>query len=157
MFKVNNKYTKTTWLTSFWCLYCWLWKYFKPFCSVSLIDFERVFVCWVFEHLVSFEEKSNDPISIKIIQSIIRSHFQKYLQKQPSRGVLKKSFLKICCKFNGERPRRSVIAIKLLCNSNEITLPHEFSPVNLLHIFRTPLCKNISGEQLLNLGYFELK
>ena len=26
MFKVNNKDTKTTSTTSFWCLYCWLWS-----------------------------------------------------------------------------------------------------------------------------------
>ena len=31
-----------------------------------------------------------------------------------------------------------MISIKLLCNFIEITLRHEYSPVNLLHIFRTP-------------------
>ena len=33
----------------------------------------------------------------------------------------------------------------------EITLRHERSPVNLLHIFRTPFPKNTSEALLLNL------
>ena len=47
-------------------------------------------------------------------------------QKQPSRGVLK---------------RRSKFI--------EITTLHRCSPVNLLHIFRTPFLKNTTGRQLL--------
>ena len=39
MFKVKNKVTRTMWLTtrltSFWCLYCWLWIYFLPFSKVN--------------------------------------------------------------------------------------------------------------------------
>ena len=37
----------------------------------------------------------------------------------------------------------------MLCNFIEITLWHGCSPVNLLHIFRTPLHKNSSGWLLL--------
>ena len=55
--------------------------------------------------------------------------------------------LKICSKFTGEHPCRSVISIRLLCNKftgehpcrSVITLRHGCSPVNLQHIFRTPL------------------
>ena len=39
--------------------------------------------------------------------------------------------------------------VQKLCNFIEITLRHGCSPVNLLHIFRTPFLKNISGRQLL--------
>ena len=35
-----------------------------------------------------------------------------------------------------------------LCNFIEITLWHGCSPVNLLHIFRTPFLKNTSGWDL---------
>ena len=49
---------------------------------------------------------------------------------------LGKGALKICSKFRGEHPCRSVISIKLLCNFIEITLQHGCSPLNLLHIFR---------------------
>ena len=38
---------------------------------------------------------------------------------------------------------------KLYCNFIEITLRHGCSPVNLLHIFRTPFPKNTSGGLLL--------
>ena len=58
---------------------------------------------------------------------------------------LRKGVLKICSKFTGEHPCRSVISIKLLCNFMEITLRHGCSVVNWLHIFwehlflKTPL------------------
>ena len=70
-------------------------------------------------------------------------------QKQPPRGLSRKGILKICSKFTGEHPCRSVISIKLLCNFLKITLQHGCSPINLLHIFRTPFLTNTSGRLLL--------
>ena len=64
---------------------------------------------------------------------------------------LRKGILKICSKFTGEHPCRSVISIKLLCNFIKIILWHGCSPVNLLHIFRTPFPRNTSGWLLLQL------
>ena len=46
---------------------------------------------------------------------------------------LTKSFLKICNKFTGESPCRSVISIKLQSNFIEIAHRYGRSPVNLLH------------------------
>ena len=43
------------------------------------------------------------------------------------------------------------ICSKLLCNFLEIKLRHGCSPVNLLHIFRTPFTKNTSGWLLLEI------
>ena len=43
-----------------------------------------------------------------------------------------------------------IFLILLLWNFIEIKLRHECSPVNLLHIFRTPFLKNTSGRLLLN-------
>ena len=54
---------------------------------------------------------------------------------------LRKGVLKICHKFTGEHPCLSAISIKLQSNFIEITLRHECSPVNLLHIFRTLFLK----------------
>ena len=42
----------------------------------------------------------------------------------------------------------------LLCNFIETALRHGCSPVNLLHIFRTPFPKNTSGWLLLKLDIF---
>ena len=41
--------------------------------------------------------------------------------------------------------------VALLCDFIEITLRHGRSPVNLLHIFKTPFLKNTSGRLLLPL------
>ena len=59
---------------------------------------------------------------------------------------LRKGVLKICSKFTGEHPCGSVISTKFFI---EITPRHGCSPVNLLHIFRTPFLKNTSGRLLL--------
>ena len=64
--------------------------------------------------------------------------------------LLVKGVMKICSRFAGEYPCRSVISTKLQSNLIEITIRHGFSPVNLLHIFRTPLSENTSGWLLLN-------
>ena len=60
--------------------------------------------------------------------------------------LIGKDVLKICQKFTGEHPCRSLISIKLQNNFIEITLRHKCSPVNLLHIFRTPFYKNTLGN-----------
>ena len=71
-------------------------------------------------------------------------------RSSPSEVLLRKRVLKICSKFTGQHPRRSVISIKLLCNFIEIALWHRCCPVNLLYIFRTLFPKNTSGGLLLN-------
>ena len=58
---------------------------------------------------------------------------------------LRKGVLKICSKFTGEHPYRSVISVNLQSNFIEITLRHGCSAVNLLHIFRTASLNNTSG------------
>ena len=40
---------------------------------------------------------------------------------------------------------------KMLCNFIEVALQHGCSPVNLLHIFRTPFLKNTTEGLLLSL------
>ena len=79
-----------------------------------------------------------------------RKHKQRFkLRSSHPEVFLGKSILKICSKFTGEHPCRSAISSKLLCNFLEITLRQECSPVNLLHIFRTPFPKNTSDGLLL--------
>ena len=67
-------------------------------------------------------------------------------RSSPSDMFLEKGVVKICSKFTGEHPCWSTISIKLLCSS---VLRHGCSPVNLLHIFRTPFLKDSSGGLLL--------
>ena len=67
------------------------------------------------------------------------------LQKQPSRGILKKR-----CSEKMQQIYSRTPMPKLLCHFIEIALQHESSPVNLLHIFRTTFSKNTSVWLLLN-------
>ena len=75
-------------------------------------------------------------------------------QSSPPDVLLEKGILKICSKFTGEHPCRSVISIKL-SNFIEIKLQHGCSPVNLLHIFSILFPKNTSGGLLLNHKFTE--
>ena len=58
-FKVNNKNTKTTSLTSFWYFYCQLWTYFTAFFSISLVEFEHVNVSLVVSTAKDSNKNSN--------------------------------------------------------------------------------------------------
>ena len=64
---------------------------------------------------------------------------------------LEKSVLKICSKLTAEYPCRIAIPIKFQSNFIKVTLRHGCSPVNLLHIFRTPFLKNTSEGLFLNI------
>ena len=73
-----------------------------------------------------------------------------HFQNQPSKILLGKGVLKICNKFTGEHPCRSVISIKFQSNFIDITLRNGCSLVTLLHIFRIPFHKNTFGWLLLH-------
>ena len=68
----------------------------------------------------------------------------------PIGEAIGKDVLKICSKCTGEQPCRSVISIKLQNIFIETTFWHPCSPVNVLHIFRTPFYKNTYGGLLLH-------
>ena len=72
-----------------------------------------------------------------------------FYQKQPPRGVPRKRRSENVQQIYRRNPCRSAISIKLLCNFIGIALRHGCSPVNFLHIFRTPVFKNTSGRLLL--------
>ena len=65
--------------------------------------------------------------------------------------LLGKVVLNICSKLTGEHLCRSAISIKLQSNLTETTPRNMCFPLNLLHIFRTPFLKNISGGLILKL------
>ena len=76
-----------------------------------------------------------------------------HLRSSRPQVFLRKGVLKICRKFTGEHPYQSAISIKLFCNFLEIAFRRGFSPVNLVHFFRTPFPKNMSGWLLLSMAY----
>ena len=95
--------------------------------------------------VISIQKKLPEDV-LQSILSYRSSHPEKFLGK---------SVLKICSRFTGAQPCRSAISIKLLYNFIHIGigLRYGYSPVNLLHIFRTSFPKHIS-EGLLVLTHF---
>ena len=76
------------------------------------------------------------------------------LQKQPPRGVPRKRCSENMHQIYRKHPCQIAISIKLLCDVIEMALLHGCSPVNLLHIFRTPFTKNTSARLLLPLVFY---
>ena len=72
-------------------------------------------------------------------------------RSSPPEVFLGKGVLKICTKFTGEHLCRSVISTKLHSSFIKIALRRRCSPVNLMHIFRTPFLKNTFEGLLLNI------
>ena len=93
--------------------------------------------CWPIKTYILFKEATR--------QSSLCNFTKKWLQKQSPGGVLIKRCYENISKFTEEHSCRSVISIKLLSSFVEIALQHECSPVNLLHVFRTPFYKSTSG------------
>ena len=80
------------------------------------------------------------------------TYFTHFRSSRPEM-FLRKNVLKICSRFTGERPCRSVISIKLLCNFIEIVLRYGCFPAHFLHIFRATFPKDTSGWLLLSTGF----
>ena len=80
-----------------------------------------------------------------------RNVFVWILRSSHPEEFLGKGVLKICRKVTREQPYWSAISIKLQSNFIEIPLRHGSSPVNLLHIFRTPYLKSTSEWLLLSI------
>ena len=98
--------------------------------------------------------KSSRNIEIKYLSPSFYSIFScMYFSYRSSRPevFLVTCVLKICSKFTGEQPCWSVVSIKLHSSFIETTLRHDCSPVNLLHIFRTPFPKKTYRWLLLYL------
>ena len=71
------------------------------------------------------------------------------IRSSPPEVFLGKGVPKICSKLTREYPCRSVILTKLQSNFIEITFRRGFSPLNLIHIFRTLFYRNTCGGVLL--------
>ena len=88
--------------------------------------------------IVSFLKSTVLLFLSKGIMIVVRSG----LQKQPSRGVLRKR-----CSENKQQIYRKTFQINFI----EIAIPHGCFPVHLLHSSRTPVYKNTQGELLLTI------
>ena len=86
--------------------------------------------------------------TLKFVSSYLQKRCEStktYSRSNRPQVFLGEGVLKICSKFTEEHPCRSAISIKLQSNFIEITLRHGYSPVNLLHILKTPFPRNTCG------------
>ena len=95
-------------------------------------------------------------VGSKIQFNTLRSFFKWVYRSSHPEVFLRKGVLKICSKFTGKHPCQSLISIKLLCSFIEIAFRHGWSPVNLLHVFRTTFPKNSSCWLLPQLVFWQL-
>ena len=100
-----------------------------------------------FMERTTFYQKIRCNMSLIIVLWYYRSDC--FIRSSRPEMFLGKGILKICSKFTGEHLCGSAFSIKFLCNFIKIALWHGCSPVNLLHIFRTPFPRNTFGWLLL--------
>ena len=99
---------------------------------------------------LKFRVRSYHQKHVRITEAVVlRCSSKQVIQKQPTKGIPRKRCSENCSKFTGKHPCENVISIKLQSNFLEIALRYGWSPVNLLHIFRTPFPRNTSGWLLL--------
>ena len=81
-------------------------------------------------------------------------YFQK-MNKQNVNWRFLSGFLSLKCNISPSPhiQKQFSIGVLLVCNFIEIALRHGCSPVNLLHIFRTPFPKNTSGGLHLHIRF----
>ena len=99
-----------------------------------------------------FSKEMQSPLDVEVQTKILNVCWKPLFRsfKSSHQDVfLRKGVVKISSKFTWEHPCRSAISINLRSNFSEIALRHGRSPVNLLHIFRTPFSRNTSGWLLL--------
>ena len=107
-------------------------------CSVSFVQvffFVKIHLCIELSYITFWHSSRNwsgNLLRFSFFSACM--HFKSTRQKV----FLWKGVLKICSKFTGEHPCRSAISKNLHNNFIEMTLRHVCSPVNLLHILRTP-------------------
>ena len=142
MSKVTNKNTRTISVTSFWCLYCYLWTYFTPSLIVSIVDFEQVNVFyktatqtrwqnWRYQkRLISKEIFFSTPFrSYQKIFQVFSLLYICRIQREPFRGVLRKRYYENMQQIY----RRTPIPKWKQLYWNRTW--HGSSPINLLHTF----------------------
>ena len=139
---VTEKYLRSNiWLSSW--IYHWPCVFQGLFCILHMVChfFSSFWLIYRTLNLWTSQDFYVPRLDLKVPKS---SELTDNGRSNHSEVLLGKGILKVCSKFTGEHPYWSAISIKL-----QITLRHGCSPVNSLHIFRTPFPKNTSGPLLL--------
>ena len=87
-----------------------------------------------------------------VTKLIVKEKIMRYIQNQTYRAVLRKRCFENMQQIYRRTPKPKCDFNKVACNFIEITLRLGCSPVNLLHIFRTPFPKNTPRWLLLKLN-----
>ena len=121
MLKVSNKNTRTTFRTSFCCLYCLLWRYLVPFSTLSIVNFEQVNVCWDRNRRVSIRSShrrcSVTKGVLRNFAKLTRQHLCQRLFFNEVEGLLSYFLLRPACNFF----KKESLARVFSCEFSEIS------------------------------------
>ena len=115
MFKVNNKDTRTTTLTSLSCLYCQLWTNFTSCLSVFINYFEQVIVCR--EVMVQPLIHDELVISISVPHHLLCCSGSRHLLAQSSSRNSRTKY-QICFKLTVIKQRQLVVLMSFSLTNN---------------------------------------
>ena len=120
MLKVSNKNTRTTFRTSFCCLYCLLWRYLVPFSTLSIDNFEQVNVCWDRNRRVSIRSShrrcSVTKGVLRNFAKLTRQHLCQRLFFNEVEGLLSYFLLRPACNFIKKRVPGTGVFLWILRN-----------------------------------------
>ena len=131
------------------CFFSWEEKHFFSFFSYEEKHFAELWIVvsyFTLEAIVGWCSAKVGVLQNTILNIVLLNLWSKPLRSSRPEVFLGKGVPKICSKSTGEHPCWIAISIKLQSKIIEITIRHGCSPVNLLHIFRTPFLKNTSGR-----------
>ena len=121
------------------------WKYLKRKLLNTYFFWVYFSISYFIEILVKIVLFSiSKPQLMYFVHVSIDFHYSRKFRSSHPELFLVKSALEKCSKFTGEYPCQSVTFI-------EVILRYEWSPVNLLHIFRTPFTNNTCRLLLLKI------
>ena len=144
------------------CIFCFILnsKSFSYLLSFVFIHFHSLY----HSSFVIIRCHSSHSLSFVVPLVVIRCHSvyhssvffiideETLFQKQSSRGVLGKKCSEDMQQIYRRVPMPKCDFSEVACNFIKITLRHGCSPVNLLHIFRTPFPRNTSEWLLMYLS-----
>ena len=91
--KNNNRDTRTMSVTSFWCVYCYLWTYFTSFSIVSMFTLYPVYIKVHADWTIFHHVFANIPSCFREYSTMFSRIISQFPQSRKLKGKLKQPIL----------------------------------------------------------------